>query len=45
MFLEGTSASDEVIELAVKKCNLNIEEAIMMVVTEEGIAELQAELT
>ena len=44
MFLGETDASDEVVALALKKCNLNLEEAIGMVITEESIAELQAEL-
>lgn len=44
MFLGETTASDEVIGLALKKCSLNLEDAIMMVITDEGIAELQAEL-
>ena len=44
MFLGETDCSDEVIALALKKCNLNLEEAIGMVITEESIAELQAEL-
>lgn len=39
-----TEAPDQVIELAIRKCNFNLEEAIMMVITEEGIAELQAEI-
>ena len=39
-----TDAPDQVIELAIKKCNFNLEEAIMMVITDEGIAELQAEI-
>ena len=44
VFLGETDCSDEVIGLALKKCNLNLEEAILMVITEESIAELQAEL-
>ena len=44
IFLGETDCSDEVIGLALKKCNLNLEEAIGMVITEERIAELQAEL-
>ena len=44
MFLGETQASEEVIALALKKCSLSVEEAICMVITEEGIAELQAEL-
>ena len=44
MFLGETEASDEVIALALKKCNLNLEETIGLVITEESIAELQAEL-
>lgn len=43
-FLGETDAPDEVIELALKKCNLNLEEAIGMVIEEESIAELTAEL-
>ena len=44
VFLGETDCSDEVIGLALKKCNLNLEDAILMVITEESIAELQAEL-
>ena len=44
IFLGDTDASDEVIGLALKKCSLNLEEAIGMVITEESIADLQAEL-
>lgn len=44
MFLGETEATEEVIGLALKKCKLNIEDAILMVITEEGISELQAEL-
>ena len=44
MFLCETSASDQIIELALKKCNLDLESAIGMVITDEGIADLEAEL-
>ena len=44
MFLGETDAPDEVIGLALKKCSLNLEEAIGMVIEEESIALLQAEL-
>ena len=44
VFLGETDCSDEIIGLALKKCNLNLEEAIGMVITEESIAELQAEI-
>jgi hypothetical protein len=40
MFLDGCAASDEVIELALKKCNLNLEDAIGFLITDEGIMEL-----
>ena len=43
-FLGGCSASDEVIGLALKKCNMNLEEAVAMVITDESIADLQTEL-
>ena len=43
-FLGECTASDEVIALALKKCNMNLEEAITMVITDDSIAELQTEL-
>ena len=43
-FLGGCSASDEVIALALKKSNMQLEAAINMVITEDDIADLQAEL-
>ena len=39
-FLGGCQASDEVISLALKKCNMDLQEAIAMVITEESIADL-----
>jgi hypothetical protein len=43
-FLEGSELSDEVIGLALKKNNLNLEEAIVMVLDEATVVELQQEL-
>jgi hypothetical protein len=40
-FLEGSDVSDEVIALALKKNNLNLEEAIVMIVDEATVLELQ----
>ena len=44
MFLGTVECSDEVIALALKKCSLNLEDAIGLVITEESISELQAEV-
>ena len=44
IFLGTVECSDEVIELALKKCSLNLEDAIGLVITEESISELQAEV-
>ena len=43
-FLGECTASDEVIALALKKCNMQLEEAINLVITDDSIAELQTEL-
>ena len=40
-FLEGSDVSDDVIALALKKNNLNLEEAIVMIVDEATVLELQ----
>jgi len=39
-FLEGSDVPDDVIALALKKNNLNLEEAIVMVVDDASVAEL-----
>ena len=39
-FLGGSQASDEIIGLALKKCELNVEEAILYVISDEKIADL-----
>lgn len=39
-FLEGSEVSDDVIALALKKNNLNLEEAIVMIIDETTVAEL-----
>jgi hypothetical protein len=43
-FLEGSELSDDVIAIALKKNNLNLEEAIVMVLDEATVVELQQEL-
>jgi len=40
-FLEGSEVTDDVIALALKKNNLNLEEAIVMIVDEATVLELQ----
>jgi hypothetical protein len=39
-FLEGSDLPDEIIALAIKKNNLDLEQAIVMVVDEATVAEL-----
>lgn len=39
-FLGGCECSDEVIGLALKKCNMDLEGAITMVTIEESVADL-----
>ncbi|MFO0116626.1 MAG: hypothetical protein ACK521_03090 [bacterium] len=43
-FLEGSELPDDIIALALKKNNLDLEQAIVMVVDETTVAELAAEL-
>lgn len=43
-FLEGSELPDNIIALALKKNNLDLEQAIVMVVDETTVAELAAEL-
>ena len=43
-FLEGSDLPDEIIALALKKNNLDLEQAIVMVVDEATVAELAQEL-
>lgn len=43
-FLEGSDLPDEIIALAIKKNNLDLEQAIVMVVDEATVAELAQEL-
>lgn len=43
-FLEGSDLSDDIIALALKKNNLDLEQAIVMVVDEATVAELAQEL-
>jgi hypothetical protein len=43
-FLEGSDLSDDIIALALKKNNLDLEKAIVMVVDEATVAELAQEL-
>jgi hypothetical protein len=40
----GSLTSDEILCLALKKCDLKVDDAICMVIDEIGVAELQAEL-
>jgi hypothetical protein len=35
---------DSVLKLAIKKCNMNLEEAIIMIIDEEKVNDLQEEL-
>ena len=43
-FLEGSDLPDEIIALALKKNNLDLEQAIVMVLDEATVAELAQEL-
>ena len=44
MFLDGLNASDEVIKLALKKCKLNMEEAVLMLTNPESVEDLEEEV-
>jgi hypothetical protein len=40
MFFEDISISDPVLKLAIKKCNLNLDEVVCMITDEEKINDL-----
>ena len=44
MFLEDLKASNEVIKLALKKCKMNLEEAILMLTNPDQVIDLEDEV-
>ena len=44
MFLEDLKASNDVIKLALKKCKLNLEEAILMLTNPDQVIDLEDEV-
>lgn len=44
MFLDGLKATDNVIKLALKKCKLNLEEAILMLTNPDQVIDLEEEI-
>lgn len=44
MFLEDLKASNDVIKLALKKCKMNLEEAILMLTNPDQVIDLEDEV-